>query len=213
MPDRIPGSLGQVPPANVFWHPGAVGYEDRCRVLGQQGLVIWFTGLSGAGKSTIAVELERELHLLGRAVYRLDGDNIRMGLNADLGFSEEDRHENIRRVAEVAALFKDAGLMVLVCFISPFRRMRDFARAKAGAGSFIEVYVQADLEVCRARDPKGLYQKALAGEIADFTGVSSPFEEPLHPELTIHTGSVSPAQAAGQILEYLRRHGYIASRA
>src|SRR5690606_19268668 len=172
---------------NTFWHEGAVTPEDRARVLGQRGVVLWFTGLSGSGKSTIAVEAERRLNKAGRAVYRLDGDNIRHGLNGDLGFSEADRDENIRRIAEVAALFRDAGLITLVSFISPFRRMREFARERIGADAFVEVYVKADIETCMKRDPKGLYQKALRGEIKDFTGISSPFEEPENPEIVLDT--------------------------
>jgi len=172
---------------NTYWHEGVVTAEDRARVLGQRGVVLWFTGLSGSGKSTIAVEVERRLNRAGRAVYRLDGDNIRHGLNSDLGFSAADRDENIRRIAEVAALFRDAGLITLVSFISPFRRMRQFARERIGADAFVEVYVKADLETCMRRDPKGLYQRALRGEIKDFTGISSPFEEPESPDVVLDT--------------------------
>jgi adenylylsulfate kinase len=180
---------------NIVWHEGIVTYEDRCRALGQPGLVVWFTGLSGSGKSTIAVAVEKRLHQLGKAVYRLDGDNIRHGLNSDLGFSEADRNENIRRIAEVSSLFKDAGIITLVAFISPYRKMREFAREKAGSAGFIEVYVKADLETCRQRDPKGLYQKARRGEISGFTGVSAPYEEPGNPELIIDTAQMSVAAA------------------
>ena len=193
--------------ANIVKHEGRVAREDRCRVLGQQGLVVWFTGLSGSGKSTIAVEVEYDLNRLGRAVYRLDGDNIRHGLNADLGFSAEHRNENIRRIAEVAALFADAGLITLVCFISPFRMMREYAREKVGKKSFVEVYVKADLATCTARDPKGLYRKALAGEIKDFTGISSPFEEPEHPDLVLDTERLTVAQAVGEVLSSIARAG------
>lgn len=185
---------------NTTWHEGVVTYEDRCRVLGQRGLVIWFTGLSGSGKSTIAVELERRLNQAGRAVYRLDGDNIRHGLNGDLGFSDADRDENIRRIAEVAALFRDAGIITLASFISPFRRMRDLAREKVGPDAFVEVYVQADLETCIRRDPKGLYQKALRGEIKDFTGVSSPFEEPPNPDLVLDTRELTVDECVRRLL-------------
>lgn len=173
--------------ANTHWHAGAVTPEDRARVLGQRGVVLWFTGLSGSGKSTIAVEAERRLNRAGRAVYRLDGDNVRHGLNGDLGFSDADRDENIRRIAEVAALFRDAGLITLVSFISPFRRMRALARERIGADAFVEVYVKADVDTCMQRDPKGLYQKALRGEIKDFTGISSPFEEPESPDIVLDT--------------------------
>lgn len=180
-----------------------VTYEDRCRHLRQAGLVIWLTGLSGSGKSTIASELEKELHSCHRAVYWLDGDTIRSGLNADLGFTEEDRWENIRRLAEVAALFKDAGIIVIVSAISPYREMRDFARLKAGKDSFAEVYVKAQLETCVSRDPKGLYRKARFGEIDNFTGISSPYDEPLRPEVVIDTDVLNIEQAVQILLEHI----------
>ena len=154
---------------NVIWQKNKVSYEDRCRVLGQQGKVVWFTGLSGSGKSTIAVELEKMLNEAGKAVYLLDGDNIRCGINSDLGFSDEDRNENIRRIGEIAALFRDAGIITLVSFISPFREMRRVARERAGEGNFVEVYVNTDLQTCMERDPKGLYKK----QIKNFTGKDS----------------------------------------
>ncbi len=188
---------------NIVWHSGQVGYEDRCRLLGQKGRVIWFTGLSGSGKSTIAVELEKQLTAEGRLVYRLDGDNIRHGLNGDLGFSAEDRDENIRRIAEVAALFKDAGVITLVSFIAPFRRMRAFAREKAGENGFVEVYVKADVDTCAGRDPKGLYKKALKGEINDFTGISSPYEEPEQAEIVLDTTKYSVAESVMIVKKYL----------
>jgi adenylylsulfate kinase len=190
-------------PENVLWHNGKITAEDRSRILGQSGKVIWFTGLSGSGKSTIAVDVERELIRQGKLAYRLDGDNIRHGLNADLGFSDADRDENIRRIAEVAALFKDAGIITLVSFISPFRRMRQFARERAGKDSFIEIYVKASLETCRARDPKGLYQKARQGEVAEFTGISSPYEPPENPEIILHTESMSVPESVKTVIEYL----------
>jgi adenylylsulfate kinase len=185
---------------NVVWHEGTVTYDDRCEVLGQKGLVVWFTGLSGSGKSTVAVEVERGLNRMGKAVYRLDGDNIRHGLNSDLGFSKADRDENIRRIAEVAALFKDAGLIVLVCFISPYRQMREFAKAKIGEAGFLEVYVKADLKTCEARDPKGLYQKARQGAIPVFTGISDPYEEPPHPDLELDTLRLTVEDAAAAVI-------------
>jgi len=171
---------------NITYHEGKVTKADRCRVLGQKGLVVWLTGLSGSGKSTIAVEAEKILNSMGKAVYRLDGDNIRFGLNSDLGFSEKDRYENIRRISEVCALFQDAGLIVIASFISPLVKMRQMAREKAGK-DFMEVYVKADVETCMKRDPKGLYKKALNGEIQDFTGISSPYEAPVNPELILDT--------------------------
>lgn len=187
--------------SNLVWHEGKITYEDRCKNLGQKGIVVWFTGLSGSGKSTIAVEVERELIKAGKAVYRLDGDNIRHGLNSDLGFSEEDRNENIRRIAEVAALMKEAGLITLASFISPFQRMRDFACEKAGQESFIEIYVKADVETCAKRDPKGLYDKAKQGEIDNFTGISSPYEEPKNPDLVIDTTKLSIQESVQKVLK------------
>lgn len=189
---------------NLTKHEGKVTCEDRCRLLNQPGLVIWFTGFSGAGKSTIAVELERRLFEQGKAAYRLDGDNIRLGLNSDLGFSEADRFENLRRIAEVGALMKDAGLIVLVSFISPYRQMRDFARERAGQAGFVEVFVKASLETCAIRDPKGLYDKAKRGGIKDFTGISAPYEEPLNPEITIDTDRLTIAESVEAVWEYLK---------
>src|SRR5690554_5280890 len=185
---------------NITWHKGKIGFDDRCQNLGQQGQVLWFTGLSGSGKSTIAVELERILIGQGRVVYRLDGDNIRCGLNRDLGFSAEDRRENIRRIAEVAVLFKDAGLITLVSFISPYRKSREFARRRIGKEYFKEIYVKSDVETCAKRDPKGLYKKALAGEINDFTGVSAPYEEPEEADLVIDTRDKTVEESTALVL-------------
>jgi len=190
---------------NIFWHPGKITYEDRCRLIGQKGIVIWFTGLSGSGKSTIAAEVEKELIKKGKLAYRLDGDNIRHGLNSDLGFSDEDRKENIRRVAEVAALFKEAGIITLVSFISPFRKSRNFVRERVGSEYFIEVYVKASLETCIKRDPKGLYKKALKGEIKDFTGIDSNYEEPENPEIIIDTDKLSIKESVGKIIKYIEQ--------
>jgi adenylylsulfate kinase len=184
---------------NLTWHPGRVNLEDRVRLLKQRGLVVWLTGLSGSGKSTLAVEVEHALYHMGRLAYRLDGDNIRQGLNSDLGFSASDRDENIRRVAEVASLFQDAGIIVLVAFISPYRRMREFARQRAGQNHFLEVYCRADLEILKTRDVKGLYARAQTGQLVEFTGISSPYEEPLAPELVLDTGQLSIEEATRQI--------------
>lgn len=186
---------------NVVWHSGRVSYEDRCAVLKQKGLVVWFTGLSGSGKSTIAVELEKMLNEAGKAVYRLDGDNIRRGINSDLGFTDEDRNENIRRISEIAALFQDAGMITLVSFISPFRKMRQFAREKAGEGNFPEVYVNTDLETCMGRDPKGLYKK----KISHFTGKDSAYEEPLDPEIILDTVKNTAVECAKQVYDEICR--------
>lgn len=188
---------------NIYWHEGKVSCEERYGLLGQRGTVIWLTGLSGAGKSTIAVELEKELLKLKKVVFVLDGDNVRHGLNADLSFSVKDRNENIRRISEVAALFKEAGVIVLVSVISPFREMREYAKNRAGKDNFIEVYIKADLTVCEKRDPKGLYKKARKGEISDFTGISSPYEEPLNPDITVDTGILEVQQSVEIIKNYI----------
>lgn len=188
---------------NTVWIEGAVSYEDRCRLLSQQGLVVWFTGLSGSGKSTIAIQLENELVRRGKLVYRIDGDNIRHGLNSDLGFSEEDRNENIRRTSELAALMKDAGIITLVSLISPYKTMRDFARSRIKDGMFLEVYVKASLEICRKRDPKGLYERAENGEIAEFTGLTSPYEEPGSPDIVIDTEKNSIEQSVKLLMELI----------
>ena len=174
---------------NVTWHPGAVPARDRARVTGGAGATVWLTGLSGSGKSTIAAELEEALVGSGRAAYRLDGDNLRLGLNGDLGFAADDRAENVRRVGEVARLFADAGVVAIVPVISPYRADRDRVRAiHAEAGlAFVEVFVDTPIEVCEARDPKGLYAKARAGEIKGFTGIDDPYEAPLAPDLVIDT--------------------------
>lgn len=182
---------------NIVWHHGKVSPAERQKVLEQRGIVVWFTGLSGSGKSTIAVEVEKMLIDTGHAAYVLDGDNIRHGINSDLGFSDEDRNENIRRIAEIASLFADAGIITLVSFISPFRRMREFARERAGEGNFIEIYVNTDYETCRMRDPKGLYKK----EIANFTGKDSAYEKPLHADVEINTVDSTPAGCAKQVYD------------
>lgn len=186
---------------NVVWQPTKVSYEQRCEVLKQKGMIVWFTGLSGAGKSTIAVEVERILNEQGHATYLLDGDNIRHGINQDLGFSDEDRNENIRRISEVAALFQDAGMITLVAFISPFEKMREFAKERVGKENFIEVYVKADLDTCRERDPKGLYKK----QISDFTGISSSYEEPQNPDLVLETKDADVNECAQKVLEEIMK--------
>jgi len=194
---------------NITWHEGHVTREDRERRLGQRGVTIWLTGLSGSGKSTIAVAAEKELLAQGRVAYVLDGDNIRHGLNANLGFSPEDRTENIRRIGEVAKLFTDAGLIVLTSFISPYRADRDAVREKMTPGDFVEAYVAASLETCEGRDVKGLYAKARAGEIPEFTGISAPYEEPEKPELVIDTNEQTVEACVAQLVGYLRDQGYL----
>ena len=188
---------------NIHWHHGKLSKEDRVNFIAQQGAVVWFTGLSGSGKSTIAVEVEHALVENGINAFVLDGDNIRHGLNKNLGFSPEDRTENIRRIGEVAKLFAEANVVVLTAFISPYRADRDFVRSIVPAGQFLEVYVNAPLEVCEQRDPKGLYAKARAKEILEFTGISAPYEEPLQPELSLHTDRLSVPESVSRILEYL----------
>ncbi len=172
---------------------------ERENLLKQKGVILWFTGLSGAGKSTLAVALEKELTAEGKLCYRLDGDNIRHGLNNNLGFSPEDRTENIRRIGEVAKLFVDAGVIVMTSFISPYRKDRDLVRALVQPGEFVEIYIRCAVEECEKRDPKGLYQKARAGEIPEFTGISAPYEEPEHPEVVIDTARLTVEEAAQQL--------------
>jgi adenylylsulfate kinase len=194
---------------NIVWHQGAVTRADRERLNGHRGAAVWFTGLSGSGKSTIAVAVEKAL--LGRGVraFVLDGDNIRHGLNKNLGFSPADRTENIRRIGEVAKLFTDAGVVALTAFISPYRADRDQARAVMQPGDFIEVLVDCPLEVCEQRDVKGLYQKARAGQIPEFTGISAPYEPPLSPELTIRTHTQPAEESAQQVLSCLEARGIV----
>jgi len=189
---------------NITWHQGALTSEDRERLLGQKGIVIWFTGLSGSGKSTLAHAVEEKLFEKGHLSYVLDGDNIRHGLNKNLGFSPEDREENIRRIGEVSKLFTDAGVIAMTAFISPYRADRDKARGLVEEGRFIEVFVKVPLEVAESRDPKGLYKKARAGEIKEFTGIDAPYEEPVNAELVIDTSKYSLEESANMVLNYLR---------
>jgi bifunctional enzyme CysN/CysC len=189
---------------NVHWQTETVGRETRVAIKGHGPKVIWFTGLSGSGKSTIANALESRLNTMGRHTMLLDGDNIRHGLNRDLGFTEADRVENIRRIGEVAKLMTDAGLIVITAFISPFRAERDLVRSIIPGGEFIEVFVDTPLEICEQRDPKGLYKKARAGQIPNFTGINSPYESPLAPELIIDTSSVALEEGVERIMRFLR---------
>ncbi len=188
---------------NLTWHIGEVDKEARHAAHGHRGAVLWFTGLSGSGKSTIAHRVERMLIERGAFAYVLDGDNIRHGLNSDLGFSPEDRVENIRRIGEVARLFADAGALVVSAFISPYRKDRDRVRALLRPGEFVEVFVDTPLEICEARDPKGLYKKARAGEISNFTGLDAPYEAPEHPEVHLETAELSIDEAAARVIDYL----------
>ncbi len=195
---------------NIYHHHGKITRTDRERVNRHRGLTLWFTGLSGSGKSTIAVALEEALFERGCRTYILDGDNVRFGLNKDLGFSPEHRVENIRRIGEVAKLFRDGGVINLVAFISPYRADRDLARSLSTEGDFIEIYVDAVLEVCEQRDPKGLYKKARAGQIPEFTGISAPYEAPLKPEIHLRTDKATVAESVQVILGHLESKGYIA---
>ncbi len=193
---------------NITWHKGHVTPADRETQNGHQSAILWFTGLSGSGKSTLANAVERALYDLDCRTYVLDGDNIRHGLNNNLGFSPEDRVENIRRIGEVAKLFTDAGLITLTAFISPYRADRAKVREIAAA-KFIEVYVKADVATCEARDPKGLYKKARAGQIPEFTGISAPYEEPEHPEITVDTAALSVEEGVAVVLAALRKRGVL----
>jgi len=194
---------------NITWQKGHINQEDREKLLGQKGVTIWFTGLSASGKSSLAHEVERRLHERGHLSYVLDGDNIRHGLNKNLGFSPEDREENIRRIGEVAHLFTDAGFITLTAFISPYKADRDKARALAKAGEFIEVFVDCPLDVCEERDPKGLFKKARAGIIKEFTGISAPYEPPERPEIWINTANQSLSASAAVVISYLEEQRVI----
>ena len=192
---------------NIRWHPGLVTRVERERARGHRGRLLWLTGLSGSGKSTIATAVERVLIQRGVAAYVLDGDNIRHGLSSDLGFSPEDRQENIRRIGEVAKLFVDAGVVVVCAFVSPYRADREKLRSSTGKDDFIEIYVRASLATCRARDPKGLYSKADSGLIADLTGVGSPYEPPEHPELVLDTEVDELEASVERVIRLLEERG------
>ncbi|HEX5656838.1 MAG TPA: adenylyl-sulfate kinase [Polyangiales bacterium] len=194
---------------NIVWHHGELDPEQRAKIYGHRGATLWFTGLSGAGKSTVARRVESLLAARGHHVYTLDGDNVRHGLCKDLGFSPADRTENIRRIGEVAKLFTEAGTLTLAAFVSPYRADRDQVRALLPAGDFFEVYVAADLATVEARDPKGLYKKARAGEIKEFTGISAPYEEPLHAELVLRTDLQDVDASAEAVLAKLESTGHI----
>ncbi len=196
--------------SNVVWHNATVTRLRREGLNGHKGAVIWFTGLSGAGKSTLAHSVEERLHQLGCRTYVLDGDNVRHGLCADLGFSEADRHENMRRVIETAKLFADAGVITLAAFITPFEKDRELARQRLG-DDYNEVYCRCSLAICERRDIKGLYKRARAGEIQQFTGISSPYEEPRHAELTLDTGATTLEECVDQVMATLAGRGVIPS--
>ena len=189
---------------NVTWHDGEVTRAERAALLGHSGATIWFTGLSGSGKSTVAVALEKVLHGQGKLSYRLDGDNVRLGINKNLGFTAEDRAENIRRIGEVAKLFTDAGVIAITSFISPYKKDRDAVRASNKPGEFIEVHVNVSLAGAEKRDPKGLYKKARAGEIREFTGIDAPYEAPENAEVIVPTSRQSVEESVAHIVEFLR---------
>lgn len=198
---------------NVTWHDGEIARGDRNQLLGQQGATLWFTGLSGSGKSTIAVALEQALFQRSKLSYRLDGDNIRLGINKNLGFSADDRSENIRRIGEIAKLFVDSSVIALSSFISPYRADRDRVRELHAESNFafIEVFVDCSLAEAEARDPKGLYRKARAGEIKNFTGIDDPYEAPTKPEIHLHTDKMTLEEEVDVIMAYLEQHGFIDS--
>lgn len=194
---------------NICWHRGAITRVDRELLNGHRGFTIWFTGLSAAGKSTLAVAIEEALYERGYRTYILDGDNVRHGLNKNLGFSPEDRTENIRRIGEVAKLFTDSGIINLTAFISPYRSDRQAAREFTQTGDFIEVFVDCPLEICEKRDPKNAYKKAREGIIKEFTGISAPYEPPENAEIHLHTDKMSVDECVEVVLDYLVQHGYI----
>jgi adenylylsulfate kinase len=196
---------------DITWHDGHVDRSHRETLLGQKGALLWLTGLSGSGKSTIAFHVEHALISRGVLAYVLDGDNIRHGLNSNLGFTADDRAENIRRIGEVGKLFVDTGVITVSSFVSPYRSDRDSVRSLLNTGDFFEVFINTPMTICEQRDPKGLYKKARTGEIPNFTGISAPYEEPTSPDLEILTENLSVYQAAGQIISLLERHNKISA--
>ena len=201
--------MAQQMATNVHWHDHKVASADRQKLMGHRGAVLWFTGLSGSGKSTIANTVDHKLHEMGKHTYLLDGDNIRHGLNKNLGFSAEDRAENIRRIGEVAKLFADAGIITLTAFISPYKADRDAVRDLLPEGQFVEILCDASLETCEARDPKGLYKKARAGEIKGFTGIDDPYEAPENPELILDSDTKGIDELADEVVAYLKSNGFL----
>ncbi len=209
MPNNPTSNIQHPTSENIVWHDHHVSKAERAQIKQQKPCILWFTGLSGSGKSTIANAVEAALLAQKKHTYLLDGDNIRMGLNKGLGFSDEDRVENLRRIGEVSKLFVDAGIIVLTAFISPFRSERQRVRDLVDEGEFIEVFIDTPLEVCESRDPKGLYKKARAGEISDFTGIDSPYEAPEFPEIHIRNDRLPIEEATAQVLDHLEKKGYL----
>lgn len=195
--------------SDVVWHQASVSHKQRVELNGHQPAVLWFTGLSGSGKSTVANAVDKMLHDLNCKTYVLDGDNVRHGLNGDLTFTNEDRIENIRRIGEVSKLFIDAGILVSTAFISPFKADREMVRKQLGKGQFLEVFIDTPIEICEQRDPKGLYKKARAGEIKNFTGIDSAYETPNSPEIHVEAGTKSVEQCARQVVQYLLENNYL----
>ena len=195
--------------SDVVWHLASVSHQQRIQLNGHKPAVLWFTGLSGSGKSTVANAVDKMLHELGCKTYVLDGDNVRHGINADLSFTESDRVENIRRIGEVSKLFVDAGILLSTAFISPFIQDREMVRAKLGEREFIEVFIDTPLDVCESRDPKGLYKKARAGEIKNFTGIDSSYELPIKPEIKVKTADKPVQVCAQQVIDYLKVNEYL----
>lgn len=204
--------MAQQKATNITWHRAIVTAQDREALLNQKGCIIWFTGLSGSGKSTLANAVEQLLHQRKHHTYVLDGDNVRHGLNKNLGFSPADREENIRRIGEVSKLFADAGTVVMTAFISPYRADREQARALIAEDRFVEVFVECPLDVCEERDTKGLYKKARAGEIKEFTGISAPYEPPLHPEVTVNTAELSLEECAQKVIAFLEKTALVPAK-
>jgi adenylylsulfate kinase len=197
--------------SNVVWHHATVTRERRQQQNGHKSVILWFTGLSGAGKSSLAHAVEEQLYQLGSRTFVLDGDNVRHGLSGDLGFSDDDRKENIRRIGEVAKLYLEAGVIAMTAFISPFRAEREMVRKLVPHGEFIEIFCRADIAVCEQRDVKGLYKRARAGEIKDFTGISSPYEEPVSPEITVDTGAQPIDECVDEVIGLLHKRGILAA--
>lgn len=197
---------------NITWHEHTISQAEREMLLNQKGVLLWFTGLSASGKSTVANEVTFRLHQMGKLTYVLDGDNIRHGLNKNLGFSPEDREENIRRISEVGKLFADAGIITTTAFISPYRKDRDNARQLLGEERFIEIFIKASIDTCEQRDPKGLYKKAKNGEIKEFTGISAPYEEPLKPEIILDANIMTIEEEVQVILDYLKEKKIICKK-
>ena len=204
--------MTEIRATNITWHEHHVSKPEREKLMGHHGIVVWFTGLPSSGKSTVANVLDGKLHERGCHSFVLDGDNIRHGLNKNLGFSPEDREENIRRIGEVAKLFADAGMIAITAFISPYRKDRDGNRALLKPGEFVEIFMDTPIDVCEVRDPKGMYKKARAGQVKEFTGVSAPYEPPAKPEIVLHGDLKDPEQLADEVMAHLEKAGHVTPR-